>query len=598
VSGPRIVLGINAYHADAAAALVVDGHLVAAAEEERFRRVKHWSGFPREAIRFCLDAAGVPLARLTHVAVNTDPSATRWRRWRHIATAWRSPGLVLQRLRARRRRLSVIDELRRMGPGGDCSAALVPVEHHLAHLASAFFASPYDTALAVSVDGFGDLTSTAWGLGRASSLAVDGRIHFPHSLGIFYQAFTQYLGFPDYGDEYKVMGLAAYGSPAYVEPLGRILVCRSDGAFTLDTRYFRHHRESVTAENPDGLPRFGPLYADALPRLLGPARAPGEPLTERHRDVACSVQAIFERAYLGLLSALAERHGAQRLALAGGCAQNSSANGKILSATPLREVYVAAAAHDAGGALGAALLVANRLGPKRTAPILNAALGPRFPASAIRTVLESQGPTLSAAGCQIRAFDEPDALAEHVASRLADGEIVGWFQGAMEWGPRALGNRSILADPRRAEVREILNGKIKRRESFRPFAPSILRAQVGEWFEVDAEVPFMALALPTRSDRRARIPAVTHVDGTGRLQTVTRDHNPRFHALLEAFYRRTGVPMLLNTSFNEDEPIVCRPEEALNCFLRTEMDVVVLENVVIRRPPRPWEASSRSERRV
>ena len=578
-----LILGINAYHADAAAALVVDDQVVAAAEEERFRRIKHWAGFPSEAIRYCLEEGGIAPDLVEIVAVNTDPRVGKWRRIRHGLTHAPSIGLVLDRLRSRRRRLTVHEELKRAFPDANVDASVELVEHHRAHLASAYHASEFKSAVAVSVDGFGDFASAAWGRGDGPNLHVEGRVFFPHSLGILYQALTQYLGFPHYGDEYKVMGLAPYGEPTFTEAINRLVRTNGSLAFELDTRYFRHHRERIALDWDDGVPTFSNLYSRALVKLLGPARVPDEEITQRHKDVARSVQVVFEDVYLGLLRRLAERYPRVRnLALAGGCAQNSVANGKITRETPFESVYVAAAGYDAGGALGAALSVACDCGDWPDG-LGHAYLGPRFSADQIAGVLRAYGAAIEAVGCRVERIDDESVLFDRTIEVMLSGGIVGWFQGRMEWGPRALGNRSILADPRRSDIKDILNRKIKRRESFRPFAPSILRERVLDWFEVDGDVPFMSHVFPIREEKRALIPAVTHVDGTGRLQTVTRDANPRYYGLIERFFERTGVPMLLNTSFNENEPIVCKPQEALDCFLRTKMDVLVLGDYFLRR---------------
>jgi carbamoyltransferase len=580
-----IVLGLNAFHPDSAAALVIDGEIVAAAEEERFRRVKHWAGFPSEAIRFCLAFAGVSAEAIDAVAVNTHPRAAALRR---VAYALRHPpsrALVLEKLRIRRHRGSALSLLKNAFPEARLEARLVHVPHHTAHLASAFFVSPFERAQAVSIDGFGDFASAAWGVGHGTTLSVDGHVYFPHSLGAFYQAMTQYLGFPAYGDEYKVMGLAPYGEPTFVEPLRRVLSVRPDGRFTLALRYFRFQRERTAYEWDGATPAFEPMFSRSLERLLGPARNPDEEITQRHKDLAHSVQAVYEEAFLHLLRKLQAKSGETAVVLGGGCAQNSVANGKIVTATPYRDVYVAAAGYDAGGALGAALTVAVASGRRRPAPMAHAFLGPSASESSIAALLKSLSGELASAGCQVDRLT-PETMCETTAARIARGDVVGWFQGRMEWGPRALGARSILCDPRRADMRALLNRKIKRRESFRPFAPSVLREHVGAWFELDADVPFMSQVFPIRTDKRALVPAVTHVDGSGRLQTVTASANPRYHAVISAFHQMTGVPMVLNTSFNESEPIVCRPEEAVACFLRTNMDVLVIEEWMLTRIPR------------
>jgi carbamoyltransferase len=577
-----LILGLNAHHGDAAACLVDERGVLAAAEEERFRRVKHWAGgAPVEAIRWALADAGVTLADVDAVAVNRDPGASWARRLLFVATRRPTLAKLVDRARTRLAARGVLEQLRDL-PGFHAGLRLHEVEHHQAHLASAALASPFERCLAVSVDQFGDFASCAWGLAQGGRVRVDGRVHFPHSLGTFYTALTQYLGFPGFGDEYKVMGLAPYGQPTRLLELEQVVRARPDGSFALDLRYFRHDRERVEFLGDDGAPRVGDLFSPALEALLGPRRRPDEPLDDRARDLAASVQATYERAFLRLLRALHRRHGTDDLALAGGCAQNSVANGLVTASTPFRRVYVAAAAGDAGGALGAALEVRST-GAHPPLVLLHASLGPAFDDAAIDRLLAAEASALTAAGVRVTARADDAALVDDVAARLDAGAVVGWFQGRMEWGPRALGNRSILCDPRRKDAKELLNSKIKRRESFRPFAPSVPRERVADWFEVDADLPFMASVHAVRPDRRAALPATTHVDGSSRIQTVEARHAPRFHALLEAFGRRTGVPVLLNTSFNENEPIVCRPEEALACFLRTRMDVLVLGTRVLAR---------------
>lgn len=578
------ILGINAFHGDAAACLVRDGAIVAAAEEERFRRIKHWAGFPTEAIKYCLRAADIRLGDLDHVALNQDSRANLGRKIAYTLRNRPDVRLVLDRVRNKRERAGAASLLREAFPADDLRAESHSVEHHLAHLSSAFHVSPFDEALVVSVDGFGDFASAAWGVGRGTCLDVDARVYFPHSLGIFYQALTQYLGFPRYGDEYKVMGLAPYGKPAYLAELREIVQLDPSGGYRLDLNYFRHHREAIEYEWENGEPSVGTLYSPALEHRLGPARTPSEPLGQRHRDIARSVQAMYEEAFFHLVRTLHERHGIDKLAIAGGCGMNSVANGKVTVETPIREVYVQSAAGDAGGAIGAALTVWHHLGGARGPVMDHAYWGPGFDDDSVRSLLDVRATEIAEAGCSLAHTDDETELCERTAAAIADGRVVGWFQGRMEWGPRALGNRSILCDPRRADMKDVLNLKIKRRESFRPFAPSILREHTSEWFDQDGDVPFMMQVYPIREEKRAQVPAVAHVDGSGRLQTVTRSGNARYYALIDAFRRLTGVPMVLNTSFNENEPVVCRPEEALDCFLRTRMDVLVLGNSIIHRP--------------
>ncbi|MCS7269084.1 MAG: hypothetical protein NZ704_13610 [Geminicoccaceae bacterium] len=581
-----LILGLNAYHADSSACILRDGVLVAAAEEERFRRIKHWAGLPVEAVRYCLAEAGARLEDVDHVAINRDPKANVLRKVLFAFKQRPSLALVRDRLANAAKVGSPLDELARAleVPRGRLRARLHPVEHHLAHLASAFFVSPFEEAAVVSIDGFGDFLSAMWGTGRGNEIVVEGRVYFPHSLGLFYQAVTQYLGFWSYGDEYKVMGFAPYGRPTRMAEMERIVRLLPDGGYELGLDFFRHHAEGVEMTWRGGYPDVGRIFTPALEDLLGPARAKDEPLTERHADIAASAQAMYERALFHLLDVVQRTTGLDRLCLAGGCALNSVANGKLYRRTRFRRLYMPPAAGDAGGAIGAAYVVWHReLGRPRGFVMDRAGWGPGWSDAELARFVEERRAAIEGEGCRIaQAADDADLVAR-VAEAIAEGAVVGWFQGRMEWGPRALGHRSILADPRRPDMKDVLNLKIKRRESFRPFAPAILRERVAEWFEEEDDVPFMMQVFQVRPERRARVPATTHVDGSGRLQTVTRAANPRYYDLIAAFERRTGVPMVLNTSFNENEPIVCRPEEALDCFLRTKMDLLVLGRTIVAR---------------
>ena len=576
------ILGVNAFHGDSSAALVFDGKVVAAAEEERFRRIKHWAGFPSEAIGWCLEANNLILADIDVIAINQDSRANLSRRLWYTLTSRPSPKLIIEKLRTRGKRRSILDHFNQAFSGPKVQSEVVSVEHHLAHLASAYYPSDFDDAWAVSIDGFGDFASGAWGYGAGNNLDVQSRVLFPHSMGAFYQAFTQYLGFPNYGDEYKVMGLAPYGKPKHLDALREVVLLQSDGSYRLDLSFFKHHRENVMFEWEGGSPSASRMYSDKLIERFGPARGPKDDLTQDHRDMAHSIQAMYEEAFFHLLNSLHSQQPTDNLVLAGGCGMNSVANGKVQRRSPFKNVFVQAAAGDAGGAIGAALGAWVQHAPDaKRHPMRHAYLGPKFSAQDIEAQVAQHREQLQ--GCEIKNYDSSESLCADVAVDISEGRVVGWFEGAMEWGPRALGHRSILGDPRREDMKDILNIKIKRRESFRPFAPSVLREAVGEWFEEDDDVPFMMKVFQIMEDKRALIPAVTHVDGSGRLQTVTEADNGRYYQLIKAFSKLTGVPMVLNTSFNENEPIVCRPEEAMDCFLRTKMDVLVLENTVIRR---------------
>jgi carbamoyltransferase len=578
-----IILGLNAFHGDSSAALLRDGVLVAAAEEERFRRVKHWAGFPTRAITYCLAEAEITLADVDYLAINQDSSANILRKIGYLVTKQPRLRLVMERLKNRQARRGIEELLSENFPKQRFRGIVHQFEHHFAHLSSAFHVSPFDEAVVVSIDGFGDFSSAAWGRGCGTQVKIDGRVYFPDSLGIFYQALTQYLGFPHYGDEYKVMGLAPYGQPREMKAMRKLVKLKPRGGFSLDLSYFNHHQEPIAFQWEEGVPIFRDLFAPKLEALLGPRRRPGDFLQDRHKDIARSVQLMYEEAFFNLLNQLFEDYGAKDLALAGGCAMNSVANGKVRRMTRFNRVYVQSAAGDAGGALGAAFALWHKLGGDRSFTMDHAYWGPHYDDRQIARVIESSRGELEASNCEMTCIEDEAELCRRTAAEIADGKVVGWFQGRMEWGPRALGNRSILCDPRRADMKLILNEKIKRRESFRPFAPSVLKEDVLEWFEDDDDVPFMMKVLQIREEKRSLIPAVTHVDGSGRLQTVYKHTNPLYHRLIESFRDLTGVPMVLNTSFNENEPVVCEPNEALDCFLRTKMDVLVLNHSVVLR---------------
>ncbi len=577
------ILGLNAYHGDSSAAIIHNGIVVAAAEEERFTRQKHWAGVPLNAINFCLGYVDKKFSDLSYVAINSDSSAHFWKKFAFGLRSQPGFNLIVEKLKSRSSRENILESISRMSGHKSRGVKLKHVEHHLCHLASAFYPSEFHSSALLSVDGFGDFSSAAWGFGIENNIDTRGYSHFPHSLGIFYQAITQYLGFPNYGDEYKVMGLASYGVSDHESAMSEILHLDRDSNYLLSLPYFRHHKNTVYHRDEHGIPNFDRLYSPKLEQLLGPARNPGDPITDKHRNIAASAQAAYEQAFFALLNRLQQETNSENLSLAGGCAMNSVANGKIRQATKFRNIYVQPASGDAGGAIGAALMTWKNLGKKFTSPVMpDAYLGPKFSHSRISSVLKDNINRLQDKKFEITEWKN-QALVEHIAKCIADGLVIGWFQGRMEWGPRALGNRSILADPRRADVQDLLNEKIKRRESFRPFAPSILNEFVSTWFETDDTVPYMEKVYPVRKDKQSQIPAVTHIDGSGRLQTVTEMSNLKYHRLISAFYKLTGVPILLNTSFNENEPVVCTPNEALDCFLRTRMDILVMENVSITR---------------
>lgn len=584
MSGNRTyVLGLNAYHGDASAALVRDGELVAAIEEERVRRVKHWAGFPAESIKRVLALAGISGRAISHVAISRNPQAHLARKALYALRHRPDRRLIADRLQNAR----TVSNLRRplaeaLGLSVDRLPRVHYIEHHRAHLASAFFVSPFSEAACCAIDGFGDFVSTSWGVGRGAQLKIQDRVYFPHSLGVVYSAITQHLGFPGYGDEFKVMGLAPYGQPTHVDAIRRLVRLRDDGRFELDLRYFRHWRGGVTMEWAGGYPTLGRLYSSALEDLLGPGRSPDAPLTAHHENVAHSLQVVYEECALHVLAGLWERTRLSALCIAGGCALNSVFNGKIRARTPFRQVYIQPAAGDNGTALGAAYDVWHRvLRGDRSFVMHHAYWGPSYDDA--ETLADLRNEPDHATRFAIERFETPGAVARATARLIADGNVVGWYQGRMEWGARALGNRSIIADPRRNDVRELINTKIKFREKFRPFAPSVAVEALHDYFVDAVPDPFMVQVYPVRPEKRGVIPAVTHVDGSGRLQTVSPDSNPLYYRLIKEFEALTGVPIVLNTSFNENEPIVETPRQALDCFLRTNMDAIVLGSIVVRR---------------
>lgn len=574
------ILGLNAYHADSSAAIFKDGVMIAATEEERFRRIKHWAGFPSEAIKFCLNEVGITIDQVDHIAIGRDPKAKFWKKVK-FALSYPNIGFstILDRLDNSKKISSLEVEFLKIFPNCDSNSLknkIHQVEHHRAHLASAFFASPFDKAALLSIDGSGDFSTTMLGIGSGNQIEVIDSIDFPHSVGIFYSSMTQYLGFPHYGDEYKVMGLAPYGDPKYIDKLRKMVHLEKDGLFKLDLSYFNATKSGVVSYGVDNIPVVAKLFGTKIEDLFGPARKREDELTQYHKDIAASVQRFTEEIIFHLLNYLQKKTGLTKVCIAGGVAQNSVANGKIIERTSFSEIYIPSAGHDAGISMGSAMYVYNHLLKKERMPaIWSAYTGIKYSNSQIETYLQSRD-------IKYTKYDD-ETLYDIVSDCLINSGVVGWFQDRAEFGPRALGARSILADPRRNDAKDLLNAKIKRRESFRPFAPSILEDYVGEYFEKNDLVPFMEKVFPIKKEKQASIPAVTHVDGSGRLQSVLKNVSPRYYGLIDAFRKKTGVPILLNTSFNENEPIVNSPEHALECYLRTSMDMLVLENCVVRR---------------
>lgn len=574
-----LILGINAFHGDSSAALIQDGMLVAAVEEERFTRIKHWAGFPVQSIRYCLKEGGITVKELDHVAVSFDPKANLTSKF--LFTLKNMPDLksVLDRIKRQTKSFGVMDQL---AHAFDCDpkslkAQFHAVEHHAAHLASTFFTSPFDRAAILSIDGMGDFVSTLMASGEGTVFKIYDRVYYPHSVGFLYCAATMLLGFPHYGDEYKVMGLAPYGTPSLVNEF-RDIIYPKDSVFELNLDYFNHHKQGISMLWNDGAPSIKPFHSKLMEKAFGldPSRSSG--MTPHHENVAASLQTVTEEIIIHLLNELYKKYPSDNLCLAGGVAMNSVANGKIYRQTPFKNVFIPAGAADNGGSFGAAFYVWNNLLKKPRQFVMEHAFwGPEFSETDIKSAIDRHKEELVC-----RRYEEGE-LIDNVVTTLCDGKIVGWYQGRMEFGARALGNRSLLADPRRTDARDIINLKVKFREKFRPFAPSILEEKVREFFEDNVPSPFMEKVVPIRQEKRFIIPAVTHVDGSGRLQTVDSRSNPLYYKLIKGFEKKTGIPLVLNTSLNENEPIVCTPEEALQCFLRTKMDVMVLGNYYVER---------------
>ena len=570
------ILGINAYHADASAAILFNGKLIAAVEEERFTRIKHTAGFPSHAVRYCLKQAGINIQDVSYVAIPRKRSAQLFRK---LFWAIKTPGFALRRANVWQKFSSVNEELA-IACGvskDDIKAKFNFVEHHIAHAASAFYCSPYLDSAILTLDGLGDFSSMAWGKGSGNKLKIEGRTFFPHSLGLYYSAICQYLGFNNYGDEYKVMGLAPYGKPKYMDTFRRIVSHANELDYNLELEYFNHHRSGPDITWRAGKPVMPKLFSNALERDLGPARLSNEPLKPHHYDIAASMQFRLEEIIIDIANKLYERTGSSSLCYAGGVAFNCVVNGKILSQTPFENIYIQPAAGDAGLSIGgAAYLYHQVLGNERNDFVMDHAYwGPEYSEDLIKD-------TLISSGLDYLEMDE-DMLAKSVAERISDGDIVGWYQGRSEWGPRALGNRSIVADPRRADMKNILNSRIKHREEFRPFAPSILEEFTGQWFEQDYQSPFMQMTYQVNPNKVRDIPAPTHVDGSARLQTVNASNNRKYYKLIRRFYDLTGIPVIVNTSFNDNEPIVNTPKEAIASFMRTKMDTLAIGSYFVRR---------------
>jgi len=579
-----LVLGLNMFHADASAAILVDGEVKFAIAEERLNRHKHFGGFPALAVKACLDAVGAKISDVEHVAVGQDSDANLAKK---VKYALANPGKILNFIRLRQRKEAMRDVQSLLAKALDVDPAQLRfqehhLEHHIAHIASAYYCSPWEKAAGFSYDGSGDFVSTMMARCEGNEIEVLDRVFLPHSLGSFYTMICEFIGYTKYGDEGKVMGLAPYGKTTYCGEIGKVVALK-DGGFHLDLSYFKPLGSNQGMQVlPDGTVRLARHFSDRMEKLFGEPRRPYTEITRRDMDLAFAMQHRFEEIFFHLLHRLHKRVPLDDLAMAGGCALNSVANGKIFDCTPFRRTYIQPAAGDEGLAIGAALHTYHSvLKQPRRHELKDAYLGPEFSESRIRSALQSVGLAYQKL--------EPSALLEETAKHIAAGKVVGWFQGRMEWGPRALGNRSIVAHPGLPNMKDVLNARIKHREWFRPFAPSILADHQHEYFEHTHPSPFMLHVYKVRPEKRKQLCAVNHVDDTGRLQSVTREENPLYYDLISAFHRRTGIPVILNTSFNENEPIVCTPEEAIDCFQRTRMDVLAVGPFLVAKPEQTTE---------
>ncbi|MGH9538078.1 MAG: carbamoyltransferase family protein [Terriglobales bacterium] len=566
-----LILGLNMFHADASAAIVQDGKVVYAIAEERLNRIKHYAGFPALAVKACMDAAGVKLTDVDHVAVGQDSDANLAKK---VQYALANPAKILNFIRLRQRKQAMRDLRTLLTAALDIDPEKPKfqehhVEHHLAHIASAYYCSPWEKAAGFSYDGSGDFVSTMMARCEGNEIEVLQRVFLPHSLGSFYTMICEFIGYNKYGDEGKVMGLAPYGKATYCDQVCKI-VGLEDPGFKLDLAYFMPLGSNQGMQiQADGTVRLARHFSGRMEKLFGKPRQPHTEITQRDMDLSYAMQHRFEEVFFHLLKQLHQRVPLPDLAMAGGCALNSVANGKLFAETSFRRTWIQPAAGDEGLAIGAALQTYHSsLRQPRRYEMKNSYLGPEFSDSRIES-------DLGKANLRYRKL-EREPLLEAVAGQIAAGNVVGWFQGRMEWGPRALGNRSIVAHPGLPDMKDVLNARIKHREWFRPFAPSILAERQSEYFEYDHPSPFMLHVYRIRPEKRAQLCAVNHVDDTGRLQTVSHEENPLYYDLIRAFERKTGIPVILNTSFNENEPIVYTPDEAIDCFKRTRMDVLAI----------------------
>ena len=580
------ILGINAYHPDSSACLIVDGKIKIAIEEERINRIKHWAGFPINSIKYSLENQNLKINDIDYIAINQNLSSNFFNKIKFTILNKPNFSFYFEKLKNKLKNRNIINEIHEKIGKLNSSCELIEVEHHLSHIASAYYISDFNKSVNLSVDGFGDFTSTSWGFSENEKIIIDKKIIFPNSLGVFYEAFTQFLGFKNYGDEYKMMGLSSYGNSNLERELEKIINLSNNGEFSLNLDYFNHHKENTNYSWENSQPYSKKLFSNKIYDLLGPGREKNDVISDYHLNIASSAQKIYEKALFSILSYLEKKYpDIKNLTLSGGCAQNSLANGKIRNQTSFENIFIPPNPGDAGGAIGAALYVYNKYkNQKFSGRNQSPYLGPNFDNLNVKKQIDLNQKKLDLNNCKVFYYENFDKLTEFVAEKISQSKVVGWFQGNMEWGPRALGNRSILADPRNKNIKDILNTKIKKREEFRPFAPAILEEEVNNWFEPkDIKSPYMSNVYKFKSKVEDILPSVVHIDGTGRAQTVNKTSNMKFHKLINVFFKQTNIPILINTSFNENEPIVFTPQNAIDCFLRTKMDLLAIENYVIER---------------
>ncbi|MBE51018.1 MAG: carbamoyltransferase [Flavobacteriales bacterium] len=570
------ILGINAFHGDSSAALLKDGVIICAIEEERFTRIKHWAGFPANSIKYCLQYENISITDVDYITVSRNTKANLLAKIIYTLKNRFTFHTIKDRILNFNKINTIQFSLEKIFKT-KINAQFYNIEHHRSHMSSSFYSSGFESSAILSIDGFGDFTSTMTAIGNDKNIDVIKTLKYPHSLGVFYTAATQFLGFNNYGDEYKVMGLAPYGNPRFKKKLLDIIDVNSDGLFRLNKKYFVHFNNGVEMNWDNGSPTISKIFNSEWINLLGFDSRKNLEILDFHKDFASSVQSITEDIVFHILNNLYKESKDENLCLSGGVAQNSVLNGKILSNTPFKNLYIPSAGHDAGTSIGSAHFLYHSILKKERLPRVDtASLGSEYSINEIKSCVESN---------ELEYIEVVDKkLFDYVSSKIIKGKVVGWFQGRSEFGPRSLGNRSILVDPRRHDAKQLLNKKIKMRETFRPFAPSILQEYVSDYFYCnEIQIPFMEKVYKIKEDKRELIPAVTHVDGSGRLQTVNKHISPRYHSLISSFFNKSGVPIILNTSFNENEPIVNTPQEALNCFLRTDMDLLVLGNIIIEK---------------